>query len=64
MHQTLLALALAILLVASSAYVQPAGRPMARFQAERPNYGGQDIAHNYIHTLKKKFFKQWTRKIS
>ena len=54
MRLTLLALALATLLVVSSAYVQPAGRPnpqpyypqpnMARFQAERPNYGGQDIA--------------------
>ena len=53
MRLTLLALALATLLVASSAYVQPAGRPnpqpyypqpnMARFQAERPN-DGQDIA--------------------
>ena len=54
MHLTLLALALVTLLVASSAYVQPAGRlnprpyypqpNMARFQAEQPNYGGQDIA--------------------
>ena len=54
MRLTLLVLALATLLVASSAYIQPAGRPnpqpyypqpnVARFQAERPNYGGPDIA--------------------
>jgi hypothetical protein len=55
MRLTLLSLALATLLVASSAYV-PAGRPYrkagiaqfpahtAQFQAERPHYGEQDIA--------------------